>query len=265
MVLAVSVGFLGEEVMTKMRANKNGKSRFDVVIVGGVIAGCASGILLSEKGLSVLLLEQKKYPFHKVCGEFLSPESQQSFRKLGLQQRLKDAGMSHVYRTKVTAPGGPVFEAELPGTAMGLSRYRLDALMAEAAQESGCVVQDGTAVSAVSGTLSEGFETNTKGGSYKSLKDTGGVGRVPGPGTGLSQGLQQAVRRLQTLAERFRLSADVPLSVDQILDLRHGTSGSDDRSHSNPTVRGFVLQSCAGRSIHPSRQQAWRPGWQGYR
>ena len=40
----------------------------DIIIVGGGLAGLASAIHLSKKGLSVLLIEKNEYPKHKVCG-----------------------------------------------------------------------------------------------------------------------------------------------------------------------------------------------------
>lgn len=47
---------------------------FNVIIVGGGLAGLASATHLSKKGLSVLLIEKHEYPKHKVCGEYISNE-----------------------------------------------------------------------------------------------------------------------------------------------------------------------------------------------
>ena len=47
---------------------------YDIIIVGGGLAGLASAIHLSKKGLSVLLIEKNEYPKHKVCGEYISNE-----------------------------------------------------------------------------------------------------------------------------------------------------------------------------------------------
>ena len=47
---------------------------FDVCIVGAGPAGSATAIRLADAGLSVLLVEQKKFPRNKLCGEFVSPE-----------------------------------------------------------------------------------------------------------------------------------------------------------------------------------------------
>ena len=49
-------------------------SWYDAVIVGGGLAGLVCAIELSRAGHRVLVLEKKTYPFHKVCGEYVSHE-----------------------------------------------------------------------------------------------------------------------------------------------------------------------------------------------
>ena len=46
----------------------------DVLIVGGGLAGLTSAILLQKNGYQVRLIEKKNYPFHRVCGEYISNE-----------------------------------------------------------------------------------------------------------------------------------------------------------------------------------------------
>ena len=49
--------------------------QYDVAIIGGGLAGLSSAIELRLAGYDVILFEQEKYPFHKVCGEYVSLES----------------------------------------------------------------------------------------------------------------------------------------------------------------------------------------------
>ena len=52
----------------------NDKYDFDVIIVGGGLAGLVCAIELGKAGKQVLLVEKKAYPYHKVCGEYVSNE-----------------------------------------------------------------------------------------------------------------------------------------------------------------------------------------------
>ena len=47
---------------------------FDVIIIGGGLAGLTSAIHLSKHNIKVLLVEKTNYPSHKVCGEYISKE-----------------------------------------------------------------------------------------------------------------------------------------------------------------------------------------------
>ena len=57
---------------------------YDTAIVGGGLAGLSLAIRLSKKGYHILLLEKEIYPFHKVCGEYISMESWGFLTALGL-------------------------------------------------------------------------------------------------------------------------------------------------------------------------------------
>ncbi len=68
----------------------------DVVIVGAGLAGSSLAMVLSNLGWDVLLVERRHLPQHKVCGEFLSPESQASLHALGLYTTVAELGPSRM-------------------------------------------------------------------------------------------------------------------------------------------------------------------------
>ncbi len=95
-----------------------------VTIVGGGLAGISLGIGLRLREVPVKLLEATQYPRHRVCGEFISGISDDSLERLGIRDILDQAT-----RHRSTAwyfAGREVFRSDMPATARGISRYRLD-------------------------------------------------------------------------------------------------------------------------------------------
>ena len=138
--------------------------KYDAIIIGGGLAGSSAASQLAERGYSVLLLEKRALPTHKLCGEFLSTEVAGLFERLGVLEQVCAAGAHPIRHARVTTTGRPVFESALPGTALGLSRYRLDEVLFARARAAGADAQDGQAVRSVKGTLEEGFAVATRDG-----------------------------------------------------------------------------------------------------
>jgi menaquinone-9 beta-reductase len=102
----------------------NESKKYDVTIIGGGLAGLAISILLKDLGYSVALFEKEQYPFHKVCGEYISMESWGFLERLGLP--LSSMQLPLIKKLQVTAPGGKSLSQTLPLGGFGISRYLLD-------------------------------------------------------------------------------------------------------------------------------------------
>lgn len=96
----------------------------DVVIVGGGLAGLVSALELARAGHTVTLVERKTYPFHKVCGEYVSNEVKGYIESLGVD--LAGLGAADIRRFQVSAPSGRLLESKLDLGGFGISRYVLD-------------------------------------------------------------------------------------------------------------------------------------------
>lgn len=130
---------------------------YDVLIVGGGLAGCSAAIQLARQGYAVRLVEKQRYPVHKLCGEFLSTEVQAIFERLDVGEAVRAAGAHAIDSVYVTAPDGRGYRGALPGTALGLSRYVLDPLLFDAARAADAEAEDGRLVRRVEGSLDDGF------------------------------------------------------------------------------------------------------------
>jgi len=150
---------------------------YDAVVIGGGPAGCSTALQLSRRGHEVLLAEQSTYPRHKLCGEFLSPEAQASFRRIGALDAVTEAGAQPINRTVLTAPNGTKSTHALPDTALGLSRYALDHLLFQNACAAGVDGRTGTTVTAVDGSFEDGFAVAAGGETVEARLVLGAYGR----------------------------------------------------------------------------------------
>jgi flavin-dependent dehydrogenase len=119
----------------------------ETLVVGGGPSGASAACALAAAGHEVLLLERSAGPHHKVCGEFLSIETQTILRQLGVDPLalgaiLIDSVGIHVGHRQV--------RARLPFHALSLSRFRLDQALLTRARQTGANVQSGVMVQGVS-------------------------------------------------------------------------------------------------------------------
>ena len=111
---------------------------FDVIIVGGGLAGLTSAIHLSKFQQRVLLIEKNSYPKHKVCGEYISNEVLPYLNSLGINP-IKE-GAKKISKVQVSTTKGNLIKGVLPLGGFGMSRYFLDSLLLKKARVNGVQV-----------------------------------------------------------------------------------------------------------------------------
>ena len=123
---------------------------FDVIIAGAGPAGSSAAIHLAQNGVRVLLVEQKKFPRAKLCGEFISPECRRHFQNLGVAQAMLAAGPTALVETVFYSSRGD--HVTIPSAwfgdpaALGLSRAAMDDVLLRRARECGVTVLEGASV-----------------------------------------------------------------------------------------------------------------------
>ena len=121
---------------------------YDVAIIGGGLAGLSLSIQLAKAGYDVVLFEKEKYPFHKVCGEYISMESWDFIVNLGLN--LEQLNLPIIKKLIVSSPNGKSIKEKLPLGGFGISRYLLDNELSKIAKEAGVKVYEETKVNDIS-------------------------------------------------------------------------------------------------------------------
>ncbi len=105
------------------------KTTEPIRIMGGGLAGLSLGIALRRAGVPAEVFEAGAYPRHRVCGEFVTGLGQATIEKLGIERAFAGAGSHH----SVTwfSRGRAVGRQTLPAPARAISRFALDARLAE--------------------------------------------------------------------------------------------------------------------------------------
>ena len=124
---------------------------YDIIVAGAGPAGSSAAIHLAQHGLRVLLVEQKKFPRPKLCGEFISPECGRHFEKLGVASAMNTRGPAKLTETVFYSTRG--HHVSIPSTwfggtaALGLSRAVMDDVLLRRAQDSGVTILEGASIS----------------------------------------------------------------------------------------------------------------------
>ncbi len=120
---------------------------FDVGIIGGGLAGLSLSVLMAKAGHKVILFEKEKYPFHRVCGEYISLESRRFIESLGLD--LSKLDLPILKKLIVSSPNGDFIQSGLDMGGFGVSRYFIDNELQKIAVNSGVILKEKTKVNEV--------------------------------------------------------------------------------------------------------------------
>lgn len=178
----------------------------DVLIAGGGLAGLICAIKLAEAGLDVVLAEKKEYPFHKVCGEYISNEVVPFLEAAGCYpHHLKPAVIS---RFRLSDYKGKEAGMPLDLGGFGLSRYSFDRFLYEKALEKGAEFRLRTQVREVE-PAENGYKVRlSKGGIMEARLVIGSWGKRSTADSRLNRDFIQ--QRTDYIGVKYHLKADLP-------------------------------------------------------
>ncbi len=194
--------------------------KYDVAIVGGGLAGLCLAIQLADSNFKVVLFEKESYPFHKVCGEYVSMESYPFLEKLGLPLSGMDLPM--ITHLRVSAPDGKLLEQTLDLGGFGISRYTLDAGLAALAKQKGVEVKTLTKVTEVH-FVDDTFQIKTTQGNYEATLVCGAYGKR----AVLDQQLKRPrpVSKKNYIGVKYHVKLNFPDDVIELHNFKNGYCG----------------------------------------
>jgi flavin-dependent dehydrogenase len=119
------------------------KADYDLIVVGAGPAGSACAITAARAGAKVLLLEKDRLPRHKVCGEFVSPESLRLLASLVGEERF--ASNPKISSARIFY-GAKLISLPIEPPAQSIARFDLDAVLLQAARDCGVQAEEGVTV-----------------------------------------------------------------------------------------------------------------------
>lgn len=106
-----------------------------MIIIGGGLAGLIAAIQLRRAGISCSVIEKKAYPFHRVCGEYISNEVVPFLNSAGLfPAEFKPPAISRFLLSSVSGKN-ETMSLDLGG--FGISRYTFDNFLYRKAEKLG--------------------------------------------------------------------------------------------------------------------------------
>jgi flavin-dependent dehydrogenase len=152
----------------------NDETLYDCAIIGGGLAGLTLAIQLAKQHYKIILFEKEQYPFHKVCGEYISLESLNFLERLGLP--FQKMNLPVIKKLMVSSPDGTILKENLPLGGFGISRYKIDNDLQNIAKLLGVIIHENCKVEEAN-LEKDVFHIQASSGKYKSKVCCGCFGK----------------------------------------------------------------------------------------
>jgi geranylgeranyl reductase family protein len=238
--------------------------RFDTVVVGGGPAGSTLAYRLAGAGASVLVVDKARFPRDKPCGGGMtlravrqcpvdpSPVVEEEVDVVELRFRYRDAVVRHAREPVV----------------LMTQRRRLDALLLDAARESGAEVREGTSVEIEPGNtlaLADGERVHAD--AIVGADGANGItARAVGLGAGIVHGVAYEGNVPYTAISRERYArravielADIPGGYGWVFPKAdHANVGVGAWQTEGPRIREHLQRVCEAHGLKPEALQSLR-------
>lgn len=128
---------------------KKGNKQYDVIVVGAGPAGCIASAILAGRGARVLIVERKKFPREKVCGDYLTPHALDILESLNIYDHVMKRPHNKIDGALFIFPDGEQrkidYKSNDKGSGHGvvMRRMEFDEALLNFAEESGAIFMGG--------------------------------------------------------------------------------------------------------------------------
>jgi len=190
------------------------------IIVGGGLAGLVVANVLGRAGIPCVVIERKEYPFHRVCGEYISNETVPYLKSLGLYpEKFIPAKVSLFQLTSVN---GKSAELPLGLGGFGISRYSFDEFLYQKAKSNGVEFLLNTEVESILFT-NDNFEIKTNQQLLNADVVIGAFGKRSKLDVKLNRDFIH--QRSPYLAVKYHVRTDHPLNLISLHNFQDGYCG----------------------------------------
>ncbi|MBC8053056.1 MAG: NAD(P)/FAD-dependent oxidoreductase [Sphingobacteriaceae bacterium] len=191
-----------------------------IIIIGGGLAGLICSILLNRAGFEVVLVERKTYPFHRVCGEYISNEVLPFLKSLDIDPFALHA--SSINKLAISSSSGTVFQTQLDLGGFGLSRYTFDNFLYQKAKAEGVSFACGIKANSIT-FQDDQFEVSL---SDNSTLTSHFVISAHGKRSNLDKDRDFFQRRSPYLGVKYHIKTDFPVDLVQLDNFEGGYCGT---------------------------------------
>src|SRR5256714_1674530 len=236
--------------------------RYDVLVVGGGPSGAAAAYWLAQQGRRVLVVEKKRFPREKTCGDGLTPRAVRELHDMGLADPLADyqrydglRSIAHGVTLELAWPDHP----DYPPYGYVIRRRDLNEMVAGQAVKAGATLWP--AAEATDPLVEGGLVT----GAIIHRKESGTREAVRARYLALADGRQAPDRRVGAPGDgtdvdrrRRRRRRDQPVQRRghrlRVRDRAPGGRRARPRAHDRRRPRPAALSAAARRALRPLLQ-----------
>ncbi|MFA9213202.1 MAG: NAD(P)/FAD-dependent oxidoreductase [Candidatus Methylacidiphilales bacterium] len=206
---------------------------YQCIIIGGGLGGLTLAIQLAKKGFQVALFEKETYPYHKVCGEYIAMESWNYLESCGIP--LSELNLPRLKKLKVSAPNGNFIEHQLNPGGFGISRFKLDHLLANEARKQGVILVENCKVQQIINQEPTVYEVQTDLGNFTTPIVIGSYGKRSNLDIKLNRSFitNKATGLDNYIGIKYHVNANLPNDVIELHNFKDGYCGiskiEDDR------------------------------------